>query len=110
MTTFCGNRYLLIELARLTEVVVNGSPPADAHQDVVEGFTIAIEFPQKVVTQEQIDRTQREIEKSQRELASLEAKLANDQFMQNAPAAVVQQAQARHTELRARIEKLMQNQ
>jgi len=102
--------YLLIELARLTEVVVNGSPPADAHQDVVEGFTIAIEFPQKVVTQEQIDRTQREIEKSQRELASLEAKLANDQFMQNAPAAVVQQAQARHTELRARIEKLMQNQ
>ena len=45
-----------------------------------------------------------------KELASLEAKLANTQFIQNAPAAVVQQAQARHTELRARIEKLMQNQ
>jgi len=102
--------YLLVELARLTEIVVNGKVPADAHHDVIEGFAIAIEFPEKVVTQEQIERTQREIEKSRKELASLEAKLANTQFIQNAPAAVVQQAQARHTELRARIEKLMQNQ
>ena len=102
--------YLLVELARLTEIVVNGKVPADAHHDVIEGFAIAIEFPEKVVTQEQIERTQREIEKSRKELASLEARLANTQFIQNAPAAVVQQAQARHTELRARIEKLMQNQ
>ena len=102
--------YLLIELARLTELAVNGNPPADAHHDVVEGYAIAIEFPEKVVSQEQIEKTHREIEKSRRELASLEAKLANTQFVQNAPANVVQQAQARHSELRARIEKLMQNQ
>jgi valyl-tRNA synthetase len=102
--------YLIVELARLTEVVVNGQPPADAHQDVIEGFAIAVEFPEKVVSQEQIERTQKEIEKSRKELASLEARLGNEQFVQNAPTAVVQQAQARHTELRARIEKLMQNQ
>ena len=102
--------YLLNDLARLTELVVNGQPPADAHHDVVEGFAIAIEFPEKVVSKEQIERTQREIEKSRKELASLEAKLANTQFVQNAPAAIVEQAQARHLELRARIEKLMQNQ
>jgi valyl-tRNA synthetase len=107
---FNENAYLFIELARLTEVVVNGAVPREAHHDVVEGFSIAIEFPEKVVTQEQIERTRREIEKSRKELASLEAKLANEQFVQNAPAAVVQQAQARHTELRARIEKLLQNQ
>jgi valyl-tRNA synthetase len=107
---FTEYAYLLMELARLTEVVVNGVPPKDAHHDVVEGFAIAIEFPEKVITQEQIERTQREIEKSRKELASLEAKLANQQFVQNAPAAVVEQAQARHTELRARIEKLLQNQ
>jgi valyl-tRNA synthetase len=107
---FNENAYLLIELARLTEVVVNGESPKDAHHDVVEGFAIAIVFPEKVVTQEQIERTRREIDKSRKELASLEAKLANQQFVQNAPPAVVQQAQARHTELRARIEKLLQNQ
>ncbi len=107
---FSEYAYLLIELARLTEVMVNGEPPADAHHDVVEGFAIAIEFPARVITQEQIERTQREIEKSRRELASLEAKLANVQFVRNAPPAVVEQAQARHSELSARIEKLMQNQ
>jgi valyl-tRNA synthetase len=107
---FSDYAYLLSDLARLTEVVVNGVAPKDAHHDVVEGFAIAVEFPEKVITQEQIERTQKEIEKSQKELASIEARLANEQFVRNAPAAVVQQAQARHSELRARIEKLMQNQ
>ena len=73
---FRAYAYLLIELARLTEVVVDGEPPAGAHQDVIEGFPIAIEFPERVVTKEQIERTQREIEKSRKELALLEAKLA----------------------------------
>jgi len=96
--------------ARLSEVVINGEPPSGAHHDVVEGFAIAIEFPQKVVTPEQMERTQREIEKTRKELASLEARLANVEFIRNAPSAVVEQAQARHSELRARIEKLQQNQ
>jgi valyl-tRNA synthetase len=102
--------YLLIDLGRLTEVIVNTEPPAGAHHDVVEGFTIAIEFPEKVVTKEQQERTERELEKSRKELESLDAKLVNEQFMKNAPPAIVAGAQARQAELRARIEKLMQNQ
>jgi valyl-tRNA synthetase len=109
-TFFRDYAYLLIELARLTEVVVNGEPPAGAHQDVVGGFAIAIEFPEKVITKEQLERTQREIEKSRKELENLDTKLANEQFVKNAPAAVVDQARARQTELRARLEKLAQNQ
>jgi len=109
--TFFGEyAYLLVELARLSDVIVNGEPAANAYRDVVEGFEIAIEFPEKVVTKEQAERTQREIEKCRKELEMLEAKLANEQFVRNAPAAVVQQAQARQIELRARIEKLSQNQ
>jgi valyl-tRNA synthetase len=102
--------YLLHDLARLDAVTVNGSVPAGAHHDVISGFPIAIEFPERVVTQEQLEKTRREIEKSQKELAALDSKLANEQFVRNAPAHVVQQAQARQTELRARIEKLQQNQ
>ncbi len=101
--------YLLIELARLTDVTIGEEPPAGSHQDVVEGFNIAIEFPEKIVSQDQIDRVRREVEKSEKELASLEVKLVNEQFLRNAPAAVVQQAQARQAELRARLEKLQQN-
>jgi valyl-tRNA synthetase len=101
--------YLLIELARLTEVVVDGEPPPGTQQDVIEGFPIAIEFPERVITKEQMERTEREIEKSRKELVSLEAKLANDQFVNNAPKAVVDQARKRRDELTERLEKLLQN-
>jgi valyl-tRNA synthetase len=109
-TFFTDYAYLLIELARLTEVVVNGNEPAGAHHDVVGSFHVAIEFPEKVITQEQIERTQREIEKSRKELEGLDARLSNEQFVSNAPPAVVEQARARQVELRARLEKLAQNQ
>ncbi|HEX2122295.1 MAG TPA: valine--tRNA ligase, partial [Thermoanaerobaculia bacterium] len=107
---FSENAYLLIELARLTEVSIEGEPPAGAHHDVIEGFHVAIEFPEKVISQEQIERTKREIEKSEKELAALDAKLENEQFVRNAPAQVVQNAVTRQAELRARLEKLKQNQ
>jgi valyl-tRNA synthetase len=102
--------YLLTDLARLDEVSTEGEPPADAHQDVLEGFHIAITFPEKVVTQEQLDRVRREIERGEKELAALDAKLANEQFLRNAPANVVQTAQARQMELRTRLGMLQQNQ
>jgi valyl-tRNA synthetase len=109
-TFFSEYAYLLLELARLTEVVVNGEIPAGAHHDVVGGFAIAIEFPERVVTKEQLERTERELEKSRKEMEMLDGKLANEQFVSHAPPAVVEQARARLSELRARIEKLQQNQ
>src|SRR5688572_28813788 len=102
--------YLIIELARLAELHVNGEAPAGSYKDAIAGVEIAVKFPEKVVTKEQLERTQREIEKSQKELASLNAKLANEQFVRNAPEAVVAQAHARRQELHARLEKLTQNQ
>jgi valyl-tRNA synthetase len=109
-TFFNTNSYLLDELARLDATIVNQPIPEGAHHDVVGGFAIGIVFPEKVVTKEQLDRTRREIEGSQKELAGLDAKLANENFVSRAPAAVVDGARARQAELRARIEKLMQNQ
>ena len=107
---FEAYKYLLNDLARLNETIVNQPIPEGAHHDVVGGYAIGIVFPEKVVTKEQLERTQREIEGSKKELAGLDAKLANDQFVSRAPANVVESARARQAELRARIEKLMQNQ
>jgi valyl-tRNA synthetase len=107
---FRAYSYLLNDLARLDAVRVNEDAPAGAQHDVVAGFEIAIVFPEKVITPEQIERTKREIEKSKKELASLDTKLANEQFVKNAPPQIVQTAEARRIELRARIEKLEQNQ
>jgi len=102
--------YLLIELARLDSVDVESEPPAGTHHDVIEGFHIAIGFPEKQVSQEQLDRVKRDIEKTQGELASIQAKLSNEQFTANAPANIVEGARTREAELRARLEKLQQNQ
>ncbi|HKO02653.1 MAG TPA: class I tRNA ligase family protein, partial [Thermoanaerobaculia bacterium] len=108
-TFFNEYAYLLTDLARLDAVMLNSEAPAGAHHDVVSGFTISIEFPPKEITKEQLEKTQREIEKARKELGVLEGQLGNEQFVNNAPPAVVQQAQARHAELTARIEKLQQN-
>jgi valyl-tRNA synthetase len=109
--TFLANHaYLINDLARLDETIVNGDMPADAHHDVISGFEIAIVFPERQITPEQTARAQKELEKLRKELVSLETKLANEQFVQNAPAAVVEQARARMAEVRARIQKLEQNQ
>ena len=109
-TFFANHEYLLNDLARLDRTVVNGEAPQSAHHDVIGGFEIAIVFPEKMATPEQAARKQKEIENSRKELASLDAKLSNEQFVSKAPPAVVQQAQARQSELRSRIQKLEQNQ
>ncbi|HXG58490.1 MAG TPA: valine--tRNA ligase, partial [Thermoanaerobaculia bacterium] len=108
-TFFDSYAYLLKDLARLDAVRINEPAPEGAHHDVVSGYAIAIVFPEKVVSKEQMERTQREIEKSRKELESLRAKLENQAFLSNAPAAVVEQARARQAELAARLEKLEQN-
>jgi valyl-tRNA synthetase len=101
--------YLLTELARLDAVILNTAAPAGTHNDVVAGFAISIEFPPREITKEQLEKTQRDIEKTKKDLAVIEAQLGNEQFVNNAPPAVVQQAQGRHAELTARLEKLQQN-
>ncbi len=107
---FDGHGYLLMELARLDAVLVGQRPPAGTHQDVIAGFEVAVEFPERVITPEQIEKTQREIEKTKGEIASVEARLANQQFVQNAPESVVNGAKSRHAELISRLEKLQSNQ
>jgi valyl-tRNA synthetase len=106
---FRENAYLLNELARLDEVSVEGEAPAGAHHDVVEGFHISIVFPEKVVSAEQLERVRRDIEKTEKELAGVDAKLADERFMSKAPAHIVDGARAQQAELRARLEKLKQN-
>ncbi len=102
--------YLLTELARLNEVILGQAIPEAAHHDVVAGFAIGIEFPEKEVSKEQLEKVQRDIEKAQKELAGLDAKLMNEQFLQNAPAQIIDGARARQAELREKIAKLEKNQ
>ncbi|HEX8155445.1 MAG TPA: class I tRNA ligase family protein, partial [Thermoanaerobaculia bacterium] len=102
--------YLLLDLARLDAIQLNTEVPAGAQHDVIDGFEIAIVFPEKEISAEQLERTRREIEKTQNEIAATEARLANEQFVSNAPPHIVDGARARLAELHARLEKLQHNQ
>ena len=106
---FRKNSYLLIELARLSDVAINEKGSADAHRDVVAGVPIAIEFPEKVLTEEQLARISRDIEGLERELAGIEARLSNEQFLERAPSSVVEGARARRSEIHSRLATLRQN-
>ena len=79
-------------------------------QSGAEDFEAIARGDMRALSDEQIERTRREIEKTMGELAAMDAKLANEQFTKNAPAHIVAGAEARQAELRARLEKLQQNQ
>src|SRR5947209_12881707 len=57
-TFFTDHAYLLLQLARVSEVVINQQAPAAAHHDAIGGFPIAIELPERTVTAKQLERTQ----------------------------------------------------
>ena len=103
------NSYLLLELARLSEVTINGPVSESAYRDAIGGVEIAIEFPEKVLTAEQIERAARDIEKLRQDLHATEQQLNNEKFVGRAPAAVVQQVRDKRADLIARLEKLEQN-
>jgi valyl-tRNA synthetase len=102
--------YLLVSLARLSGVHVNEPAPATAFKDAIGGIQIAVDFPAKERTPEEIERMRRDLEKARKELEGVDARLGNEQFARNAPPHIVQVAQARQAELRAKIEKLLENQ
>ena len=107
---FSQHAYLVTELARVAEVIVNGTPPETAYKDAISGLAIAVQFPPKEVTAEDLEKVRREIEKTEKELEGIAARLSNEQFTSNAPAHIVEGARSRQNELRARLEKLQQNQ
>jgi valyl-tRNA synthetase len=106
---FTAYSYLLSDLARLSRVSVVERIPEGVTRDFVGGVEIGIELPLREVTPEQIAKLEKEIAQVEGEIANVEARLANAQFVEKAPAKVVEQARERRTELLARIGKLREN-
>jgi len=106
---FEQNGYLLTELARLSEITINGTAPADSHRDVIGGVEIAVQFPERVVSPEQIAKNAADITKMEKELASVESKLADEKFTAKAPSHIVEGARRQREDLEARLAKLRQN-
>jgi valyl-tRNA synthetase len=107
---FRANAYLLVELARLSELQIDEHAwPAEAHRDVINGIPIAVEIPEKTLSPDQLARLQRDVEGLEKELAGIEAKLENAQFLERAPRQIVDGAKSRRQEILSRLETLRQN-
>ncbi|MGH9456320.1 MAG: valine--tRNA ligase [Thermoanaerobaculia bacterium] len=106
---FAAGEYLLVDLARLSELRINEAPPQGAHRDRAGGVEIAIELPKKELSEEELDRLQKQIEQIERDIESTRARLADETFVARAPAHIVEQTRQRESELRQRLEKLRQN-
>jgi valyl-tRNA synthetase len=100
----------IMQLARLETLVIgkNVEKPAGAVVFVEKGVEVFVELAGAVDTEAEKARIQKEIETVAPYVASLEKKLSNEQFVNNAPAAVVDGEKKKLAEAREKLEKLQQ--
>jgi len=106
---FATTSYLVVELARLSAIHIGDEIPEGAHRDSVSGIELGIVFPEKQVTQDELDRMTKQIEQLEKQLEGTRTRLADERFRERAPANILEQTKQIEADLIARIEKLRQN-
>jgi valyl-tRNA synthetase len=107
--TLEATAYLLRDMAKLSEVLFDGTAPESAHRDVVGGVEFALELPKVEVSADALAKIAKEIEALEKELAGAEARLSNVQFVEKAPQQVIEGSKARRREIIDRLATLRQN-
>ena len=94
-------------LARLADIeIATGAAPSGAIQVVVDEATYALPLAGVIDLEQERRRLDRELAKAAAELERFDQKLANPQFLDRAPAAVVEEQRARRTEAEQTRQKL----
>jgi len=106
---FRAHTDLLETMARLSEAVVDGEVPADAHRDMVGPIEIAVELPEKEVSLDHVAKIEKEIGQLEREIENIRKRLSDENFLAKAPAQVVEQQRKRESDYLARVESLRSN-
>jgi valyl-tRNA synthetase len=76
---------------------------------VVGGIEFAIEFPEVEMTAEMAAKIEKEIAGLEKELAGVDGRLGNAQFVEKAPARVIEGAKTRRVEIVDRLTTLRRN-
>jgi valyl-tRNA synthetase len=100
--TFVLEHQELVRSLGLLATVRQGLAPGGAVRDRVGGVEIAIEVETAPLGEGERERLGKELEKVALEISAVRARLANAQFVERAPAAVVDGARARLEELEQR--------
>ncbi|MBL8027839.1 MAG: valine--tRNA ligase [Fibrobacteres bacterium] len=88
------------------DIKVSGDPLANSVSAVTEGVTVFLSLEGLVDKAAEADKIRKEIERVQGFAASLEAKLSNEKFVSNAPAAVLDKERAKLNDSKEKIIKL----
>ena len=89
---------LIRRLARLKDIRVGGDIPKGAVQIVHDEATVALPIAEVIDIAQEKQRLQKEIAKAESEIMKLQKKLSNEQFLQKAPEAVVEEQRERLAE------------
>ena len=87
------------------DIVDRGTVPDDAGQALVGDVELVVPLAGMIDVEAELDKLARERKKIDRDLARVRGKLANEKFLANAPAAVVDKERAKEEELAARLAK-----
>ena len=89
---------LIRRLARLKDITVGGAIPKGAVQLVQDEATVALPIAGVIDIAQETQRLKKEIARAEGEILKLQKKLSNEQFLQKAPEAVVEEQRERLAE------------
>ena len=90
-------------------IEAGGTVPDDAGHALVQDVELVVPLKGLIDVAGELEKLAREQAKLDKELARIVAKLGNDQFMANAPAAVVAKERDKEAEVRARLAKALES-
>ncbi len=86
------------------DIDAEAEPPLTAASGVVQGYELFVPLEGVLDFQAEIGRLEKELGKINKNIESLNKKLSNEQFLNKAPAQVVQKEEAKLVELREKLE------
>ena len=102
------NRHYLTVLAKMASItwLEKGKPAPESATALVGNMKVLVPLGQLIDKQAELDRLVKEMSKIEKDLAKAKTKLANTDFVERAPKAVVQQEQRRVQEFEAALANL----
>lgn len=107
-SNFARYEDIISRMARLESIGYTDQAPAGAIQAVVGDMTLILPVADIIDLDSERARLQKQIDKLASDVEKIEKKLANDQFVSNAPEEVVEEQKSRKAEAEALIDKLQQ--
>jgi valyl-tRNA synthetase len=98
---------IIVRMARLENIeVTNAAPPAGSIQTVVDEATLILPIATIIDLDKERARLQKEIDRLRSDIGKIDQKLGNKEFVQNAPAEVVEEQKTRRSEAETTLGKL----